>query len=72
MIKKLKTIKKWWNKKKGKSITWGDYAKMCKWSFGIVGIFYAIIFGVIIIKNVVYKHRRKTAVKYEEYYKTEQ
>lgn len=27
-----------WKELKNKPITWGDYAKLCKWSFGISAV----------------------------------
>lgn len=43
-MKKIKDIKKWWKATQKKPITWGDYAKLVKWSFGFLGIFYLAVF----------------------------
>lgn len=57
-MKNVKNIKKWWSKKRDKPILWKDYANYTKWSIGIVGILYLIVF-------IWYK------IQDRKYYKTE-
>ena len=65
-IGKIRQIKKWWSKKKNKPITWGDYAKYCKWTFGIIGLLYLGIYLYFKISSWI-ESRKAKKTEVEEY-----